>query len=331
MEDNKPENLEQGENNAPALVSGRQERTNTEPHNEGKNKAAASEVTNFKDLIREQIKLYFIPVLAIMITAVFFFVLGRKSNSSMQQNTAHIQAEKYETENAAEPIDSEEKFSNTESIAEIPAENSVSDSGIKEKDAMPMGQEDNAENGAQDINSHGIMPVRAENLNSKGPWVKNEYSKEILEIGRQQMIMLSAAYFPEGEANILHQYADNHELASAEFALASKAFGANDIAKNGSTPLISATFLQDYDMCRLLLAYGADPNLSTSAYPQAFALAIGLENKELVRLFLDNGANPMLKYTNSQTGKGFTPMQAAQEKKNKDIIEMLEKSIKDKK
>lgn len=112
---------------------------------------------------------------------------------------------------------------------------------------------------------------------------------------RATKIMIAAIESPNGELN----------TAFVEFLLDSK-WPADPPAANEDSPLQAAIEKPDYEIAKLLLERGANPNRrgKTNSTPLLYAVAVG--NVELVTLLLEHGANP-----NTPGADGLTPLHKA--------------------
>lgn len=72
------------------------------------------------------------------------------------------------------------------------------------------------------------------------------------------------------------------------------------------------------EICRKLIAAGADINKTTDKGLSALHGAVGNENVDLCRLLLESGADPSLK-----DHRGFTPLDIAKRRNSEECIELL--------
>ena len=84
------------------------------------------------------------------------------------------------------------------------------------------------------------------------------------------------------------------------------------------SPLMSAAEIGNYHMCEELLQKKADIHYKDSFGNTALMKAVS-NNIKLVKLFLDNGADPFLK-----TNYDFTPYDVAKRSNMRDIMELME-------
>ena len=129
--------------------------------------------------------------------------------------------------------------------------------------------------------------------------------------------------------SIFHKITDHRQLELAEL-LIKKGYILNKIYRNGQTPLMtvcegikpdSERNSEYIQMAKLLLKYGADPNL-TSGGPveQETALMMTLENSnnDMARVLIENGAD-----VNASDAAGITPLMIAARRGNVEGVAML--------
>lgn len=256
---------------------------------------------------------YIVPVIAILITAVFFFFLGKKSaNLEHQLKSAQpvsIPAEE-NISSEEKPID-ETSVENNEQQSEISAENTEGNSAIQEQEKSQY--ETQTGNSQEDL--------------TENEWIKKTYTPEELDLLKQSYQEANQKIYIPANTPMLHFHVQNSHNIEVEEILASKAISPNEIANN-QTALHIAIMMQSEEMCKILLAYGADANLSTEELPTPLTLAAALNNTDLVRLLLDNGSDPLLNFTNQ--GKTSNAYEIAKSKNNPEIIKMIEEKIKEK-
>lgn len=256
---------------------------------------------------------YIVPVIAILITAVFFFFLGKKSaNLEHQLKSAQpvsIPAEE-NISSEEKPID-ETSVENNEQQSEISAENTEGNSAIQEQEKSQY--ETQTGNSQEDL--------------TENEWIKKTYTPEELDLLKQSYQEANQKIYIPANTPMLHFHVQNSHNIEVEEILASKAISPNEIANN-QTALHIAIMMQSEEMCKILLAYGADANLSTEELPTPLTLAAALNNTDLVRLLLDNGSDPLLNFTNQ--GKTSNAYEIAKSKNNPEIIKMIEDKIKEK-
>lgn len=86
---------------------------------------------------------------------------------------------------------------------------------------------------------------------------------------------------------------------------------------NGMTALMSAVFNDQPDVARLLIAKGADVNASAKGFT-ALRLAVEKGNLPMVKILLENGANPALKPDGAPSA-----LEKAQQGTNPDLVALL--------
>jgi hypothetical protein len=211
---------------------------------------------------------YIVPTLAIMATAAFFFILGKK--------TAYME------KNQAAPAPQE---------ITAPAE-------LQDSNDTATG---NDTSGQEGDNIGMTEPQGDENIdstpNDSGLWKKAGYSPEqkeaLLFLYKEQERDLSFA--DNNKHSLLHYYIMEDKITEAEATLAIGLNSANLIEDNMS-PLQRAAALNEYDMCRMLLAYGADINYHNDKYPTPLTLAVSFRRPETVQFLIDNGADQNIKF-----------------------------------
>lgn len=121
------------------------------------------------------------------------------------------------------------------------------------------------------------------------------------------------------EMNLLREAVLNHDAESVRILLL---FGADPNAtdKHGFTPLFSATELGFVDGAKMLIKYGADPNLSAGPESDTpLALSVLESKMELVQLFLTYGGDPNRVMANGNT----VLIRAIDRKTPKRLIELV--------
>ncbi len=88
---------------------------------------------------------------------------------------------------------------------------------------------------------------------------------------------------------------------------------------DGTTPLINATIANNTSTIKLLLRYGADPNIPNRYKETPFLIACYKQNLELINLFLDYKANP---YIENEDGLNAYDI-VRKNSNNEKIIELL--------
>ncbi|MBP5286590.1 MAG: ankyrin repeat domain-containing protein [Elusimicrobiales bacterium] len=245
---------------------------------------------------------YIVPTLAIMATAAFFFILGKK--------TAYME------KNQAAPAPQE-----ITAPAELQGSNdtsTVNDTSGQEENNIGMTDSQGEEN----IDS---TPVSSSS-NDFGLWKKAGYSPEqkdaLLFFYKEQERLLSSA--DNNKHSLIHYYVAGDKITEAEATLAIGLNSANHIEDNMS-PLQKAAALNEYDMCRMLLAYGADINYHNDKYPTPLTLAVSFRRPETVKFLIDNGADQNIKFKGDD-GIEYTAIDIARKGGFDEIIAIFEGS-----
>ena len=133
--------------------------------------------------------------------------------------------------------------------------------------------------------------------------------------------LLDCGVSPDGENghNLLREAIVHHDIESVRLLLL---FGgdANGLDRNNHSPLLAATELSSLDAAKLLLKYGADPNLPAGPDAECpLALAV-IDNKlEYVQLYLTYGGD-----ANLNTSENDTLLHKAIDKNSpKKLVELL--------
>ncbi|KAJ6522260.1 hypothetical protein B0H19DRAFT_1203019 [Mycena capillaripes] len=97
-------------------------------------------------------------------------------------------------------------------------------------------------------------------------------------------------------------------------------YGANPNVRDdtGTTPLQAASSRESLDVIKLLLANNADPNIEGGKYGSALQAAAYSGNIEILRLLLEHGAD-----VNFEGGRYGTALQAASDRGFNDVVELL--------
>jgi ankyrin repeat protein len=95
---------------------------------------------------------------------------------------------------------------------------------------------------------------------------------------------------------------------------------ANARSNDGFTPLSLAAFFNQTEIAKLLLTYGADPNLQATNPAKVNALhsAVARQNIELCKLFISHGAN-----VNAGQTQNITPLHSAAHLGNLELVKLL--------
>jgi len=245
---------------------------------------------------------YIVPTLAIMATAAFFFILGKK--------TAYM--EKNQTAPAPQEITAPAELQDSNDTA------TVNDTSGQEGDNIGMTDYKGEEN-------TDSTPVSSSS-NNFGLWKKAEYSPEqkdaLIFFYKEQERLLSSA--DNNKYSLIHYYVAGDKITEAEATLAIGLNSANHIEDNMS-PLQKAAALNEYDMCRMLLAYGADINYHNDKYPTPLTLAVSFRRPETVKFLIDNGADQNIKFKGDD-GIEYTAIDIARKGGFDEIIAILEDS-----
>lgn len=97
--------------------------------------------------------------------------------------------------------------------------------------------------------------------------------------------------------------------------------GANPNARqaNGMTVLMSAVFNGQYDVAKSLIERGADVSASAKGY-NALCLAVERNDKDMVELLLDHGADPQ-----ARPGSGLSALERAQQRQLIELVDLLQR------
>lgn len=245
---------------------------------------------------------YIVPTLAIMATAAFFFILGKK--------TAYM--EKNHAAPAPQEITAPAELQDSNDSATVNATSGQEGDNIGLTDSQ----------GEENIDS---TPVSSSS-NNFGLWEKAGYSPEqkdaLLFFYKEQERLLSSA--DNNKYSLIHYYVAGDKITEAEATLAIGLNSANHIEDNMS-PLQKAAALNEYDMCRMLLAYGADINYHNDKYPTPLTLAVSFRRPETVKFLIDNGADQNIKFKGDD-GIEYTAIDIARKGGFDEIIAILEDS-----
>ena len=98
----------------------------------------------------------------------------------------------------------------------------------------------------------------------------------------------------------------------------------NALAWDDSFPIQIAAFSHQFEVVKLLLENGADPNAHTNKCFTPLIYAAQWEvDIEIVKILLEYGADPTVK---DEYGKGKTPLDIAKQNDNKEAIKLLEEA-----
>ncbi|WP_235298186.1 ankyrin repeat domain-containing protein [Portibacter marinus] len=112
-----------------------------------------------------------------------------------------------------------------------------------------------------------------------------------------------------GQMNIVNDYLNNPEVDLK-----------NTHSKDGFSPLSLAAFFDQTEIAKLLIQFGADPNLSATNPSKVNALhsAIAKENYELCKLFIEKGVN-----VNATQTQNVTALHSAAHRGNLALVQLL--------
>ncbi len=141
--------------------------------------------------------------------------------------------------------------------------------------------------------AHGALPNVSGLRWAALPWIVDSGDAELVR------------YFLEhgGEANGFSENGEHHMVYAASHAIECMRVliehGGDVNAKNkrGNTPLVAACSARKFDVAKLLLTSGADPNLSSDNWA-ALPWVIDSGDDEMVRFMLDHGVDPYGKSKN---------------------------------
>lgn len=91
---------------------------------------------------------------------------------------------------------------------------------------------------------------------------------------------------------------------------------------NGMTVLMSAVFNNQFDTAKALIEKGADVKADAKGF-NALSLAVEKGNKDMVKLLLAHGADPM-----ARPGSGLSALEKAQQQQKAELVELLQEKSK---
>ena len=237
-----------------------------------------------------------------MATAAFFFILGKKT-AYMEKNQA----------------------------APAPQEITASAETKNDSNAPTVGDDVYAGSQQEGENNDGISGI-TENTEStttsepvdSGAWQKAEYSPEKIVAMTSLYSELEQKNFPKKENYLIHFYVETNKILEAEDVLAIGLNSPNLIVENNS-PLQKAVAINEYDMCRMLLAYGADINYHNDKYPTPLTLAVAFRRPEIVKLLIENGADQTITFIGDD-GKKHIALDIAEKGGFDEIIAIFKSS-----
>ena len=258
--------------------------------------------------------------------ALFFFFLGKKTSNINKEGDfgkENNAIEEYQQPTSAYPAAADEETSEDKDGNTQPSAEDGNDVAEQPQN-IAIEPEANQENN----NGQDVLPDAADkNKESDGSWTKRTYSKDELEY--------IAEYFKNrltdapARAEKVKEYILGKELSELENIMASGMGDPNYVYDQGLTPLNMAVMSNNMDICRLLVAYGADVNKATPNLPAPLILAIGLRNEELIKFFIDSGADVSQKY--EIEGKTVIPLNAAEGMGLKQTAELIKQKLAQKK
>ena len=123
------------------------------------------------------------------------------------------------------------------------------------------------------------------------------------------------ATFTTAKADTIHEAAVDGDVERVEQLLIGGADVNAPDADDEGTPLQWAMFTNQTNVVRLLLEYGANPNID-GPLGTPLQVAISRGNSEMFQLLLDHGADP-------NRGVGSTPLYTATQKGSLEVVELL--------
>ena len=245
---------------------------------------------------------YIVPTIAIMATAAFFFILGKK--------TAYM--EKNQAATAPQEITASAE---TKDNSNAPAISDDVSAGSQQEGKNNDGISGTAENTESNIVSESA---------DSGAWQKAEYSPEKKEALKFFYSEQERSIFPNKASSLLHYYIENYQVPDAENVIAVGLDSPNQAVGNLS-PLQKAASMNEHDMCRMLLAYGADINYYNDKYPTPLTLAVAFRRPEIVKLLIENGADQTITFIGDD-GKKHIALEIAEKGGFDEIIEVFKSS-----
>ncbi|CAI4215551.1 unnamed protein product [Parascedosporium putredinis] len=157
----------------------------------------------------------------------------------------------------------------------------------------------------------------ASTLNEAGPWIEEMENFDLATMDADTVLRIKAD--PDPEMHLVREAVLHHDTESLLLLLL---FGAdpNRPDTDGVTPIYSAIRVAYPEGAKILLKYGADPNLAAGRFNETpLDLAISQRNASLVQLLLIYGADP-----NLLSSKGSLPLvKAINESAPRRIAELL--------
>jgi len=246
---------------------------------------------------------YIVPTLAIMATAAFFFILGKK--------TAYME------KNQAAPAPQE-----ITAPAELQDSNDIN--SIHNIDIKDTNQGNDSKKGTEETptekNESATVPVSVDSA----AWQKSLYTPELKESLTNFYSEQEQINYPENDYSSLHFFIGENRISEAEDVIAIGLHSPNLVIGNLS-PLQIAASLNEYDMCRMLLAYEANINYYNDKYPTPLTLAVAFRHPEIVKLLIDNGADKNITFI-GEDGLKHTALDIARKGGFDEIIAIFEDS-----
>ena len=255
------------------------------------------------DDIKKQIASYTIPAVSLILVAIVFFVLGRQTNRNdvLASQTTDSQANSVQKENETPDV---ENLLIVDDSAK-PEENNVS------------------ETVAEEVSE----PAQEQSLDRTAPWQKKKYSAEELEYLKEYYKKITEN---EPLEAVFKDMVFTENVADIEGMIATGLANANFLMDDALSPLHFAIAKSNYDMCRMLIAYGADLNYSNSVFPTPLLLAISNNEEDLGILLLNSGADPEKKYKRDGV-ETPSPFEYAKAQNMMKLADMIQKKIEEKK